>query len=72
MVEPGSDFPGEFLIRHEVIPVQQQIVIVESLTMLLSRYIVPKQLPQLCLPVVAPGIRFIQHVEQRLLGVDTA
>ena len=42
MIEPCSDLPRKLFISNQVVPVEQQIVIVEHLTMLLARDVVPE------------------------------
>ncbi len=65
MVEPRPDLCRELSIRNEMLPVQQQIVVIERLALLLAINVLAKQLSQLGFPVHAPGIGFLQDLGER-------
>ena len=72
MVEPRAYLPGELRVCDEMVPVQQQVIVVECLATLFSRYVVAEQLAKFGLPIGTPGIEFAKHVTQRPLRVDAS
>ena len=75
---PGRDRSGRRLSaasagsRHDLRPVQEQIVVIEHVLALLGLDIGREQLLQLGRPAGAPGKRQAQHLLERVLGVDAA
>ena len=69
MIEPGTDFLRELLVGYEVIPVQQQVIVVQRLALLLAHDVVAKQFTQFGLPVDTPGVGLIKDIGQRLLRI---
>lgn len=65
-------FDQVFRLLHQVIPVQQQVVVVEEFLRLLAPDIRLEELPKLLGVVPEPGEVDLQRVLDRLLRVDAA
>ena len=70
VVEPRRDVGGQRRQRHQLLPVEQQVVVIEHALALLGLDIAREQGFELGLPVAAPGEGLAQDHIQALLRVD--
>ena len=72
VVKTGLDTFGNLLVGQQVIPEQQQVIVVQDVTGMLGINIGPKEPLQLLLPLLAPREISFQCVVQRVGTVDAA
>ena len=72
MVEQRADLRGQRRVGHHLGPEQQQVVVVEHVLLLLGVDVGAEQFLQFVLPLAAPGEGALQHLVQRLAGIDHA
>ena len=72
MVETLTDLASQCRLLHEVVPVQQQVVVVQHRAPLLGLDVTAEQLAQLFFPVGAPRKSVVEHHLEAFGAVDAA
>ena len=72
VVEARADLLRPARLGHHLGPEQQQVVVVQHVLLLLGFDIGAEQLLQLVLPLAAPGVGVLQHLVERVAGVEHA
>ena len=68
VVEALLNRPGQLRLHHQVVPVEQEVVVVEHVVRLLVSDVGAKQRPQLVGPLATPRERAAEHLLQGIAG----